>query len=109
MRIMQPERAYDGHAGLRAFVHGAIEIGQQAVTEFQVFAANRLDLRIVQLAGVGNRRAAVIADFDWPRITGIPSPGQAQFPRASMAAKQRAEGAELEPAEVEFGGEFLRG
>src|SRR5215471_21869208 len=63
----------------------------------------------MQFTGVRNRRTPVVADLHRTRIAGVPSPGEAQFPSAAMAAKERAEGAELKPAQVKLRCEFLCG
>src|SRR5262249_38446537 len=103
VRIVQPERPHDGHPGLATFADGRVKIWHQSVTQFQIFAADRLDRRIMKLALIGIRCAAcVIRDFVCPEFAGVPTPGQAQMPGSTMRAKERTEGAELEPTHMQF-------
>ena len=96
--IMQPQCAHDRHTRGGAFVYRAVQVRQHAITQFQVLSTDRLDLRIVQLIGVRNRGAIVIADFNGSGITRVPAPGESQFPGAAVRAEQGAEGSELKPA-----------
>src|SRR6266581_290468 len=106
--IMQPQTAHDGHSGESGFAHKAVQVRHHAITQLQIFAANRFDLSVMQFAGIGKRRAVVAADLGRPRFAGVPTPGQAELPRAAMAAEKGAESAELEPAQIELRREFLR-
>ena len=63
----------------------------------------------MQFAGIGERGPTVAADFCGPGFAGVPSPGEAQFPRPAVTTEERAKRAELEPAQIKFGSEFLRG
>src|SRR5260370_26566341 len=89
-------------------MHDAVQIRKQPIAEFQIFAADGLDLRVVQLAWIRNRRTVVVSNFDRTGVAGIPSPRQAQLPGTAMRAKQRAECSELKPSQVELGGELFR-
>src|SRR6185436_12353022 len=106
-RIVEPQRAKYGHTGSGALMYGAIEVREKPVAQFEIFAADRLDLRIMQLVRLWNRALLVAADLDRTGIAGVPSPGQPQFPSASVATKEWTERAELKPAQIEFGSEFV--
>ena len=92
-----------------ALAHRAVEIRKQAIAQLKILSADRLDCGVVQLARIGIRSLPVIADFIWPKFTGVPAPRQPQFPVAPMRPKQWTKRAELKPAHVQFTREFLCG
>src|SRR5579863_5200451 len=106
--VMEPQRAHHGQSSDRALTHNAIKIGEHPVAEFQIFAADRLDLLVVQLARIRKCRSIVISDLCRTGIASAPSPRQAQFPGTAVRSEQSAECPELEPSQVEFGRELLR-
>src|SRR5580692_11795427 len=106
---MQPQSAQDGHPGCRAFVHSAVEVGKHFVAQFKILSANDFDLLIVQLAGIRNRGAVVIVDFDRAGVASVPAPREPELPCAPVTPKEWAKSSELKPAQVKFGGEFFRG
>src|SRR5215510_633972 len=62
----------------------------------------------MKLALVGIRGAArIICDFVWPQFAGVPTPGQAQMPSSAVRAKERTEGTELKPADMQLAGVVL--
>ncbi len=75
-----------------ALVDGAVEVGEELVSQFQVLAADRLDSRVVQLGGFGVGRVSVGPDLVRGEITGVPAPGEPELPRAPVRAEKRAEG-----------------
>ena len=97
---MQPQSAHDRHAGGRTFMHGTVEIGQQAVAQFKILSAGRFHASVMQLAGIRNGSAVVIVDFYGTGITRVPSPGKAQFPGTAMTAEKWTERSELKPTQV---------
>src|SRR5438132_4898811 len=107
--MMEPQRTQDGHACGGTLPYGAVEIRQESVTQFQVFAADRLDLRIMELARIRNGGTVVIVDLERSGITCIPTPWKAQLPVPTMGTEERAEGTKLEPAQIQLRREFLRG
>src|SRR5215472_3133017 len=107
--IMQPRAAHHGDSSESGFAYSAIQIRHQAIAQLQVFAANRLDLRIVQFAGIGESRTTVAADFRRANFAGVPSPGQAELPGTAVATEKRAKSTELEPTQVKFGCKFFCG
>src|SRR5215471_1500968 len=106
--IVKPKAAHQGHSGESGFADGAVQIRQQTIAQLQILAANRLDLRIVQFAEIGERGTTIATDLCGADFAGVPTPGQAELPRAAVATKERAKRAELEPAQVKFCGEFFR-
>ena len=106
---MQPQSAHDRYAGNSALAHRAVKVEQHPIAEFQIFSANALDFRIVQLAGVRNRGAVVILHLDRAGITGVPAPWKSQLPGAAVRTKQGAECAKLKPAHVKLCCEFGSG
>src|SRR6266567_3757635 len=107
--LMEPQRTQDGHACGGTFPYGAVEIRQQPVTQFQVFAADRLDLRIVKLARIGDGGTVVIVDLERSGIACIPAPWKAQLPVPAMGTEERAKCAELEPTQIQLRREFFSG
>ena len=105
---MQPERADDRQAGVVRLTNRAY-VGQQLVAEVEILAADRFHRRVVQLARVRIRRTAgVVGSLVGREVAGIPTPRQAQLPRAPMRAEERTERGKLKPADVELAGEFFR-
>src|ERR1700722_2595276 len=86
---VQPQSAHDRNAGSGAFPHRTVEVGQEAVKQFQVFPADRLYPRVVQLARIGNNSASVIVDLYGTGIAAVPTPGKPQFPGAAMTTEER--------------------
>src|SRR5258708_39898913 len=105
-RIVQPESTHDRHAGRRALMYGTVKIGKHSVAQLEILAADGFDLLVVQLAGIRNCGAVVIIDFDGAGGAGVPPPGQAELPGTAVRAEQRTKSAELQTAQVKFGGEF---
>src|SRR5208282_3440545 len=103
-----PKTAHDGHACRCAIANRTIEVRQHAVAELEVLPANRLDLSVMKLVRIRNRSAIIVANLNWTGIACVPSPGQPQLPCASVTPKQRAEGAELKPPQIELCCELLR-
>ena len=95
---MQPQTTNHGHSGESACARSAVQIRQQAIAELQIPAANRLDLRVVQFAGIRKRGTVVATNFSGSGFAGVPAPREAKLPRTAVAAEKRAERAELDPA-----------
>src|SRR5258708_8540928 len=104
---MQPKSTHDWHSCGAALAHRAIEIRQESVAKLQILAADRLDLRVVQVARIWNSGSVVIIYFDRTGIPGVPSPRKAEFPCAAMTAEERAKRSELEPAQIQLSGKFF--
>src|SRR5262249_35294760 len=108
IRMVQPQRSHDGKTGEMRFSHGAVEIGHQAISQFQILAAYRLDCGIVALTRIRIGGASgVIGDLVRSDLAGVPSPRQPQLPGAAVGAKQWTESAELKPADVQLARELL--
>ena len=102
--IMKPEGAHGGKAEVHGLAHQGVIIGQEAVAQFEVLAADWFDFVVVQFGGIHN-----VAIFDWPHFAGVPTPGQSEMPGAAMRTEERIEGGEFKPAGVKFAGQFARG
>src|SRR5262249_40413015 len=105
--IMQPQCTHNGHSGKRPLMHNAVQIRQHAVAQLEVLAANRLDLRIVQFAGIRESRSFVPTNFGGTCLARVPAPRQAELPGAPVAAEKCAESSELEPTQIQLGGKLL--
>ena len=107
--MVQPHRSNHREAGVAALPRGRVDVRQHPIPKLEVLAADRLDVRIVQLARVRVRGAiGVAAKLHRSELAGVPAPRQPQVPVAAVRAEQRAERAELEPAHVQLA-RVLRG
>src|SRR6185312_3201369 len=105
--IVQPESAHKRKARHRAFADGAVYIRKKPVAQLKIFAANGLDLCIVQFTPRGYCCPFIAADFHRTRIASVPTPGQAKRPVAAVTTEQRAKRSELKPAQIKFGSEVF--
>jgi uncharacterized protein YbjT (DUF2867 family) len=84
--------------------YGRVEIRQKLVAEVEVLAADLLDLGVVEILGRGKKFGVIL---NGSGVAAVPAPREAKHPGAAMRSEERAEGAKLEPADIEFGGELL--
>src|SRR5207247_7047118 len=80
-RKLQHQRPHEGHPSGAGLISQGVNVGQQPITQLEVFAANRFDLR--------------------PKL-----PGLTQLGLIPMGPVERAKGAKLEPADVQLRGTF---
>src|SRR2546426_3522431 len=105
---MKPQRSHNRKTSVVTLADNRVKIRHQPIPQLQILSANRLDVRIVQLAWIGIRGAACIAcNFVWSKLPGVPSPGQPQVPAPSVRSEQRTERAELKPSHVQLSGVFF--
>src|ERR1051326_4848218 len=77
---------------------------EQAITQFEILLADRLDLGVMKFVGIG-----VPVCFQRTGLTKIPTPRQPKVPRASMRPEQRIKRGELKPAHVQLASQVIGG